>query len=69
MNDIVDNLPNIYAENNEFNADKKKNLYSNCSNINFNKVRASFGIALHMHQPTIPAGGGDIRSAALVSNL
>ena len=24
MNDIVDNLPNIYAENNEFNADKKK---------------------------------------------
>jgi len=69
MNDIVDNLPNIFAKENEFNYTKKRNLYSTCSNINFRKVRASFGIALHMHQPTIPAGGGDLHRAALVSNL
>ena len=68
MNDIIDNLPNIYAQDNEVNL-KKRKLYSSCSNVNFHKVRASFGIALHMHQPTIPAGGGDLRSAALVSNL
>ena len=61
MNDIVDGLPNIYAEDNEFSTLKKRTLYANVSNVNFKKVRASFGIALHMHQPTIPAGGGDLK--------
>ena len=69
MNDIVENLPNIYAQANEFNFTKKKDLYCACSNVDFNKVSSSFGIALHMHQPTIPAGGGDLRSAQLISNL
>jgi len=69
MDDIIENLPNIYAEDNEFGPAKSKDLYSACSNVNFHNVRASFGIALHMHQPTIPAGGGDMRSAQLVSNL
>ena len=32
-------------------------------------MRSAFGIALHMHQPLIPAGGPDLRTAALVSNL
>ena len=26
-------------------------------------------IALHMHQPLIPAGGSDLRTAAIISNL
>jgi hypothetical protein len=69
MNDIIDNLPNIYAQDNEFNYTQKRKLYATCSNVKFNKVRASFGIALHMHQPTIPAGGGDLHQAGLVSNL
>lgn len=69
MNDIVDNLPNIFAQDNEVFGSKPKNVYSSCSNIEYHKVRASFGIALHMHQPTIPAGGGDLRTAGLVSNL
>jgi hypothetical protein len=30
---------------------------------------AAFAIALHMHQPLIPAGGADLRSAAVISNL
>lgn len=69
MNDIIDNLPNIFAQPDEFASLKKRKLYSTYSNIDFKKVRASFGIALHMHQPTIPAGGGDLRTAGLVSNL
>jgi hypothetical protein len=32
-------------------------------------VRACFGIALHMHQPTVLGAGGDLGSATLVSNL
>ena len=69
MNDIIDGLPNIYSQPNEVYQVKKRRLYSNCSNVDFKKVRSSFGIALHMHQPTIPAGGGDLRTASLVSNL
>lgn len=33
-------------------------------------VRAAFAVALHMHQPLIPAGGGgDLRAAELISNM
>ena len=33
------------------------------------EVDAAFAIALHMHQPLIPAGGSDPRTAATISNL
>ena len=39
------------------------------SGIDFTKTRSAFAIALHMHQPLIPVGGGDLRSAPVVSNL
>jgi hypothetical protein len=39
------------------------------SGIEFEHVRGGFGIALHMHQPLIPAGGSDLRTAAVISNL
>src|SRR5437764_11381838 len=32
-------------------------------------IRSAFAIALHMHQPLIPAGGDDLRTAAVISNL
>jgi hypothetical protein len=35
----------------------------------FNGVQSVFAIALHMHQPLIPAGSPDLRTADLVSNL
>ena len=35
----------------------------------FAGVRAAFVIALHMHQPLIPARGSDLRTAELISNL
>ena len=42
--------------------------YAPLSNLDLAQVEASFGLALHMHQPTILARG-DLRSSALVSNL
>src|SRR5690348_3949149 len=41
------------------------------SRIDFSRVRAGFAIALHMHQPLIPAGsvGSDGRTAEVISNL
>ena len=39
------------------------------SGIDFGRIRSACAIALHMHQPLIPAGGGDLRTAGLISNL
>jgi len=35
----------------------------------FAGIESAFAIGLHMHQPLIPAGGDDLRTAALISNL
>ncbi len=35
----------------------------------FAGIDSAFSIALHMHQPLIPAGGEDLRTARLISNL
>ena len=43
--------------------------YANCSDISFDKVDSCFGIALHMHQPTILDENNDLSKSALISNL
>lgn len=47
----------------------KEDVYFPLSNISLKKITSSFGIALHMHQPTIPAATPDIHSSPLISNL
>jgi hypothetical protein len=44
-------------------------FYLNECGINFANIRSTFACALHMHQPLIPAGGPDLRTAAVISNL
>lgn len=39
------------------------------SGIDFGRARSTFANALHMHQPLIPAGGPDLATAAVISNL
>ncbi len=39
------------------------------SGIDFGRIRSACAIALHMHQPLIPAGGGDLHTAPIISNL
>jgi hypothetical protein len=39
------------------------------SKVAFDRIQSCFAIALHMHQPLIPAGGPDLRTAAIISNL
>ena len=67
ISDITDNLPNITGE--EAQKRKPSLSYASISNIDFDNIRSSFGIVLHMHQPTIPASSDDLTSAALISNL
>ncbi len=33
------------------------------TDLRLDRLRASFAVALHMHQPLIPAGGADLRTA------
>ena len=33
------------------------------------RLNSAFAIALHMHQPLIPAGGSNLRTAEMISNL
>jgi hypothetical protein len=39
------------------------------SGIDFGRIKSTFAISLHMHQPLIPAGGKDLRTAGIISNL
>ncbi len=39
------------------------------SGIDFDRARSLFANALHMQQPLIPAGGDDLRTAQVISNL
>lgn len=39
------------------------------SSVEFSKIQSAAAVALHMHQPLIPAGGDGLQSAAVISNL
>ncbi|OQX10628.1 MAG: glycosyl hydrolase family 57 [Desulfobulbaceae bacterium A2] len=39
------------------------------SHVDFSRIKSAFANALHMHQPLIPAGGGDLRTAEVIGNL
>lgn len=71
MEEIINNLPNIVTSDNEIKklSPATKPCYAPFSKTHFENIKSSFSIALHMHQPTIPAGGYDLSSAALISNL
>ena len=67
MSDLIKGIPDIATD---VSIKRKKAVpYAPVSNIEFNKVQSAFAIALHMHQPTIPAASDDLRNAALISNL
>ncbi len=39
------------------------------SSIDFDTIKSAFAIALHMHQPLIPAAGANLKTAGIISNL
>jgi len=69
--EYIDGLPNISgSENLVANAVARQGpAYLPYCGIDFGRVRSAFSVALHMHQPLIPAGGDDLRTAGIVSNL
>ena len=69
--EIIDGLPTICGHEKEITkvTSDNKPVFKSKTNILFDRVRSAFIIALHMHQPTIPAGGSDLSTAPLINNL
>jgi hypothetical protein len=58
--EYADGLPNISGADHLVSEATSRTgcLYLGESGIDFNRIKSAFGIALHMHQPLIPAGAG-----------
>src|SRR5437016_6809544 len=73
LREYIDGWPNISGSEAEVEAALKavrgKPVTSPESGIDFARVKSTFACALHMHQPLIPAGGSDLRTAEMISNL
>lgn len=71
MHGIIGIFPKISGDEERIieNTGSRQGLYAPISNIDFRKIQSAFGIALHMHQPTIPAETDDLRRASLIGNL
>ena len=70
---ITDELPDICGDENMIKEtvrranDMPVALVAN--KTEFSHIRSTCAIALHMHQPLIPAGGKDLHAAKIISNL
>jgi len=69
--EYVDGLPNICGAEQQVAAATTNTppVYLAESGIDLGRIKSAFAIALHMHQPLILAGTGDLRTAEVISNL
>ncbi len=73
MPEDIAGLPNICGQEDTLEkalrAEQAKATAQPRNRIDLGRARSAFAITLHMHQPLIPAGGADLRTAAIISNL
>jgi hypothetical protein len=71
--EYIQGVPNISGSEDRIDEAVKngrtKVIFKNEGHIDFKRIKSAYAIALHMHQPLIPAGGGDLRTAEVISNL
>ncbi len=71
--EYIDGVPNISgAEETIAKALRRSRetpAFRDAGSLDFGHINSAFAIALHMHQPLIPAGGSDLPTAELISNL
>jgi hypothetical protein len=69
----IENRPNLCGSEPLIDSSIRGNLgkpvFLKESGIDFGGINSAFAIALHMHQPLIPAGGNDLSTAEIISNL
>jgi hypothetical protein len=68
---LVDGLPNFCGADEQVEAATRARnpVFLHDTNVRLDRLRAVFAVALHMHQPLIPAAGGDVSNAGTISNL
>ena len=69
--EVVDGLPNLCgaeAEVEQITRDRPP-VFLPETDLRLERLRAVFAVALHMQQPLIPAGGPDVHTADVISNL
>ncbi|MGH7813652.1 MAG: glycosyl hydrolase family 57 [Candidatus Binataceae bacterium] len=71
--EYIDGLPNLCgsesAVDDAIRERRGRNVFLGDSRIDFGRIKSAAAIALHMHQPLIPAGGGELHTAAIIGNL
>jgi hypothetical protein len=69
--DMVNGLPNICGAESQLDEVLRHRppVYLHETNLRLDRLKAVFAVALHMQQPLIPAGGHDLHTADLISNL
>ena len=69
--EYIDGLPNLSGQESliseAIEAGRQRPVFTN--GLNIERDTSTFAVALHMHQPLIPAAGGDLRSTGIISNL
>lgn len=73
LSEYVDELPNL-AGHEGLIAEARAaatgtDVARSAGGIDFAAITATFASALHQHQPLVPAGGSDLQTAAIISNL
>ena len=71
--EYVDGLPNISGSEERveaaIRAGRAEPVFLPQGTSGFGEIDSAFAIALHMHQPLIPAGGAELGTAKVISNL
>jgi hypothetical protein len=69
--ETIDGLPNLCGAEAQVEEVTRSNrpVFLPETNLRLDRLQATFAVALHMHQPLIPAGGPDVRHADVISNL
>ncbi len=70
--ETIDGIPNIAITKQveeKIASSRNQQAFGPKSDVQFNNIKSACAIALHMQQPLIPAGGGDLRTAGIISNL
>jgi hypothetical protein len=71
--EYVDGLPNLCGSERRIQeavaVGRERPVFLGQSSVTVDHIDSAFAVALHMHQPLIPAGGPDLGTAAIVSNL
>ncbi len=70
-NEMIDGWPNFCGEEAKLGeaTSRRGPFYLKDSGVDFGGINSAWGIALHMQQPLVPAGGDDLRTAGIISYL